>query len=117
MVNEEVTFTTGRVASIQKVRMRRVRRDDAYGVIRVILRPPALSFPGLQALRKYAPTLKLRDRNAQGSHCEMWYFHESGEDAICKIVRALKANGHLTRHQELELYVTFELAYTAEGGG
>ena len=115
MGNEEVTFTTGRVASIEKVRLRRVRHDDAYGVIRVSLRPPALSSTGVQALRQYAPRLKLRDRTAQGSCFEMWYFQESGADAIGTIVRALNANGYLSRHQELELYVTFGLPYSAEG--
>jgi hypothetical protein len=111
-VDDAVHFTTGQVVSIQRVRVRRVKRDDAYGVIRVILRPPDLPYLGFTALLKHAPTLKLRDRNAQGSRFEMKYFEEPGEEEIRKVIRALKANRHLTRHQELEAYVAFEIPYS-----
>ena len=47
----------------------------------------------------------------------MWYFQQAAEEEIRKVICAFSANGHLTRHQELEAYVAFEIPYSAEGKG
>ena len=111
-MEDAVKFATGRVVSIQRVKGHRVKRGEPEGVIRMILRPPDLPYSGYTALLKYAPRLKLRDRNEQGSRFEMNYFAGAGEEVICRVIHALKANGHLTRHQELEAYVAFEIPYS-----
>jgi hypothetical protein len=44
----------------------------------------------------------------------MWYFQRTAEEEIRKVIHALSANGHLTRHQELEAYLTFDIPYSTE---
>jgi hypothetical protein len=102
-----VKFPTGRVASIEKVSNPQYhrRKSDGLGVIRVTLRPPDLPFRGYTALLKLVPTLQFKGHDDQGARFEVWYFQPKGEEEIRRVIHALTANGHLTRHQELEAYV------------
>jgi hypothetical protein len=118
-VEAEVKFATGRVASIEKVSRKgsRVKSNDGLGVIRVILRPPNLPFSGYAALLKFVPTLSFKEHDEQGARFEMWYFQQAAEEEIRKVIHALKSNRHLTRHQELEAYLAFDISYSTEATG
>jgi hypothetical protein len=115
-IEASVKFPTGRVESIEKVRDPQYhrRKSDGFGVIRVTLRPPGLPFSAYTALLNFIPTLLFKGRNDQGERFEVGYFHPAGEEEIRRVINALIANGHLTRHQELEAYVAFDIPYSTE---
>jgi hypothetical protein len=113
-IEASVKFPTGRVASIEKVSDPQYhrRKSDGLGVIRVTLRPPDLPFRGYTALLKLVPTLLFKGHDDHGARFEVYYFQPAAEEEIRKVILALKTNGHLTRHQELEAYVAFEIPYS-----
>ena len=116
-VEASIQFAKGQVASIEKVRKRAsgcAYDVNGLGVIRVILRPPDLPFSGYTSILKLAPTLLFKDRDDRGCLFEMWYFQKFAEEEIRRVIHALKTNGHLTRHQELEAYLTFDIPYSTE---
>jgi hypothetical protein len=86
-------------------------------LIRVMLRPPDLSFSGHAALLKLAPTLLFKEHENQGARFEMWYFQQAAEEEIRKVIHALKSNRHLTRHQELAAYLAFAIPDSTEVKG